>query len=147
MELTGVCISIRLSPAWPYELGRFAGGTVFFLGRPVFAANGREVPLPLELTFEAEFGFAVAFGVVLVASARAWFFLARFLLFLFLITSDFNDRGLMVPCSFWNSPHALQRVFPWESRLQRGVLSVLQFEHCRGGFFGRSVDDEVEPRL
>jgi hypothetical protein len=60
--------------------------------------------------------------------------------YLFLITSHFRDMGRCTPWSFrlwlelmkvYYNPHALQSMFPSSSRLQRGVLSVLQFEQMR----------------
>lgn len=60
--------------------------------------------------------------------------LALFFEILFLITSDFKDNGLMVPCNFWKRPQALQRVFPSGLLLQSGVLKVLQLKHCIRGF-------------
>jgi hypothetical protein len=50
--------------------------------------------------------------------------------FRFLITSVFKLRGRTTPCSFRNSPQALQRGLPLESRRQRGVVPVPQFVHA-----------------
>lgn len=50
------------------------------------------------------------------------------LLDLFLITSVLRLKGLVVPCNFKNKPHALQRVLPRGSFLQRGVFWVPQLK-------------------
>lgn len=47
---------------------------------------------------------------------------------LFIMASALSESGLMVPWSFWKSPHALQSVLPCGSRLQSGVLDVPQLE-------------------
>lgn len=67
-----------------------------------------------------------------------------FLEFLFLITSDFNERGRQVPCNLRNSPHALHKVLPSASLLQSGVAVVLQLKH-RVTFFGgnEELDDLI----
>lgn len=88
-----------------------------------------------DLAFEVDTGLGAVGGalVVLCAMFRSVCF-ALFFEILFLITSDFKDNGLMVPCNFWKRPHALQRVFPSGLLLQRGVLNVLQLKHCMSGF-------------
>lgn len=71
-------------------------------------------------------------------SLAASAFLPRFLVLRLRITSLFSDSGRIVPCSFWNRPHALHMVLPCASRRQSGVLNVLQLKHCTWGFFGSS---------
>lgn len=45
------------------------------------------------------------------------------------MTSVFKDNGLITPCNFKNSPHALHREFPLASFLHNGVVPVPQLEH------------------
>lgn len=49
--------------------------------------------------------------------------LALFFEILFLITSDFKDNGLMVPCNFWKRPQALQSIPLWASPPKRCLES------------------------
>lgn len=69
--------------------------------------------------------------------------------FLFLITSVLSDNGRIVPCNFWNKPHALQSVLPFGSRLHNGVFCVWQLKQTVfefegvAFFFDRDVDNEA----
>lgn len=122
-------------------------------------------PDPVDLGDSDSAAFGVVTGVMAIEFLRDDFFEARvedgptgalpLPRLRFLITSVLSDSGRTTPCSFKNSPQALQRGAPSGLRRQRGVVWVKQLVHVVGappslglvppGLWGRDGAAELKP--